>query len=241
MRRVLVFVVTLLLLGGAVVVAQQIPFPVRMGGPNWSAVDINGGAIDGTTIGGSSAAAGAFTTLGSANYRTLWIPASDFRSTATNGATYGVEEKTTNDKNYGYYAFDGATEEYIEYDLHMPEEWNLGTVKAKVHWYPQTGSSESDTCEWEVGGIAIADDGALDTSLSGTQVISDAVTAGTTGDLHITAATPAITFAGTPALAKMIHLKVSRNVGGTDDMTEDGRFLGVMIQYREVATVVSAW
>jgi len=60
------------------------------------------------------------------------------------------------------------------------------------------------------------------------------------GDLHITAATPALTIGGTPALGDLCIFEVYRNTDGTDDMAEDGWLFGCEIQYK-VDQTVSAW
>jgi hypothetical protein len=63
----------------------------------------------------------------------------------------------------------------------------------------------------------------------------------------ISAATPAVTIGGSPALGDLVHFKISRNVGGTDDMTEDAWLFGVLIQISETfpdasgTNAVAAW
>ena len=113
----------------------------------------------------------------------------------------------------------------------MPEDWNRGTILAKFFWIPATGCTAADTVEWEISAVAVSDDGTIDETFGTSVAISDAVTAGVEADLHITAATAAITVGGTPALGDYVHFKVSRNVSGTDDMAEDAWLLGVWIQY----------
>jgi hypothetical protein len=164
---------------------------------------------------------------------TIWVPATAMLPTTTNGAAAGINEYATNDMMRAYYAFDDATEEFVCFDIVMPEGWNRGTIKAKFYWSSASGSSAGDTVEWEMGALAVGDDDALDATLGTAQVITDTVLAGTNGDLHITSATPAITVGGTPALADMVHFKASRNVGGTDDMAEDAWLFGILIQVTE--------
>ena len=100
-----------------------------------------------------------------------------------------------------YYAFDGATEEFIAISLPMPENWDRSTVKAKFFWAPgDSACTAADTVEWQIAGQAISNDDAIDVAMGDAgEVISDAVTAGTNGDLHTTATTPAVTIGGTPA------------------------------------------
>lgn len=176
------------------------------------------------------------------DYDTIWIPASAMVSTTTNGAAASSYEFGTNDNMVDYLAFDGATEEYAAFNIPMHEAWDRSTIKAKFYWAPgDSACSENDTVEWQLAGQAISNDDALDVAMGDAgEVISDAVTAGKDGDLHITSATPAITVGGTPALADMVHFKVSRNIGGDDDMTEDAWLFGVLIQYKKT-NVTAAW
>lgn len=164
---------------------------------------------------------------------TIWASANAMTPTTTNGAQPGVYEYATNDNTRPYFAFDGATEEYVCFDLPMPEGWNRSTIKAKFYWSSATGSTAGDTVEWEIAGIAVSNDDALDVALGTSQVVSDTLLANSGGDLQVTAATPAITVGGTPALGDMVQFKVSRNVGGTDNMTEDAWLFGVLIQIAE--------
>ena len=61
-------------------------------------------------------------------------------------------------------------------------------------------------------------------------------------DLHISATTPAITIAGTPAEGKLVFVRVFRKVAASaDDYADSAELLGVNIQYKESATASSAW
>ncbi len=173
-------------------------------------------------------------------YVTKYIGAVKMVAKATNGAEAGITNMSGNSLRFDHYAFDGATEEYVYAVTPMPEGWDLGTVKVKCYWLPSSGCSAGDTVEWEIAGLAVSNDDALDGSFGTAQVISDTVTAGENADLHVTAATPAITIGGTPALGDLIALQISRNVSGTDDMAEDARLIGVLIQFT-VDQSISAW
>ena len=165
-------------------------------------------------------------------YKTLYIPANRLKPTSTAGcAALANVELATNDIQIEYLAFDGASEEFCTCSLPMPEDWDRSTIKAKFFWIPATGCTAADTVEWEISAVAVSDDDAVDATLGTVQVVSDVVTAGVEADLHISGATPEITVGGTPALGDLTHFKVSRNVGGTDDMAEDAWLLGVLVQY----------
>jgi len=174
-------------------------------------------------------------------YNTIWVPAGAMIATTTNGAASGTEEYATNDIMFDYLAFDGATEEFAAVNIVMPEAWDRGTIKVKFYWAPgDSAASAADTVEWEIAGGALSNDDAIDAALGTGQVISDVVLAGVEGDMHISGATPAITVGGTPALEDLVHFKISRNVSGTDDMTEDAWLFGAWIQYVK-DNDVTAW
>jgi hypothetical protein len=174
-------------------------------------------------------------------YDSVFIPASAMTPTATNGAVGGTKEFATNDINGDYLAFDTTTEQYAEFQFPMPEGWDRSTFKMKAMWSPtdDTGAV-TNTVEWEIAAGALSNDDPFDAALGTAQVISDTILAGESGDNHITGATPAITCGGTPALGDLIHFKVSRNVGGTDDYGANALLWGVWIQVK-ITNAVTAW
>ena len=171
-------------------------------------------------------------------YRSLWIGAGAMTPATTAGAAPATIETTTNDVAYDVFKFDGATAESVWFGLRMPDEWDLGTVKAVAYWEPDTGGSGAVT--WGIAGVADSNDDALD-SVPGTEVlVSDSVIA--VGDLHITAATAAVTVGGSPALGDLISFRVRRVPSDAGDtMTQDACLLGVSIQWREGTTEPAAW
>lgn len=173
-------------------------------------------------------------------YQTLYIPASAMTPLATNGAAGGTYEYATNDINFDYMTFDGATEQYVGFLTPMPEGWNRSTIKAKFMWSSATGSTAGDTVEWEIACGALSDNDTIDAALGTGQVITDTLLADNGAKMQITAATPALTVGGTPALGDLIYCKVSRNVGGTDNMTENAWLFGALIQLK-LTNTVAAW
>jgi len=175
------------------------------------------------------------------SYMTIWVDAGAMVSTTTAGAAAATNEYATNDVNWDYLAFDtGGTEEQAQFKIVMPETWDLGTIKAKFYWSSASGSSAGDTVEWGLKGTSLSDDQAIDYAWGTEQVITDTVLAGTNGDIHVTAATPAITIGNTPALNDLCAFEVHRNTDGTDDMAEDAWLFGILLQIRTTSTV-SAW
>jgi hypothetical protein len=185
-------------------------------------------AITNGTLGTTTAAD--FKVDASSYVKTMFIPAGDFAPTTTNGsAAVADAELAGQDIQVEYLAFDDGTEEFACCTKPMPEDYDLGTIRAKFFWYGAAGCSAADTVEWEIAAGSVTDDVALDTALGTGVAISDAITVD--GDLQLTATTAAITIGSTPVSGDLIVFKVSRNVGGTDDMTEDAHLLGVWIQY----------
>ena len=158
----------------------------------------------------------------------------------TNGAAGATEEYATNDINLDYFLFDGATEEGVQFTIAMPDEWDRSTIKAKFYWDASTGASAADGVTWGISAQALSNDDAIDTAFGASVDTDDVVIA--VGDLHVSPASAAVTVSGTPALGDMCVFEVTRVVGDAqDDMTEDAKLLGVMIQYNESTTASSQW
>lgn len=174
-------------------------------------------------------------------YDTMWLPASAFTPTDTNGAYQTNVEYATNDIQMSYLAFDGATSQYADIDVVMPPTWDRSTIKAKFYWAPASGASSGDGVVFSLQGGAIGNDDTIDASLGTAQAITDTVVADEEEDLHITSATTAITIGGTPALGDLVHFKLRRMAtNGADTMTEDALVFGVLIQFAST-NQVSAW
>ena len=172
-------------------------------------------------------------------YETLYVDAGAMIPCTTNGALQSTHEYPTNDIDIDHYAFDtGATEERVQFKVVMPD-WNRGTVKAKFYWSSDTGSSVNDTVEWGIKAGALSDSDAIDVALGTPQVISDALLADNGADLQVSAATPALTVAGSIVLNDVIIFEVYRNTDGTDDMAEDAFLFGCLIQYKKTRYAAS--
>jgi len=175
-------------------------------------------------------------------YKTIYIPAQQLVPTTTNGATLVDSELGTNDIQIEYLTFDGATEQFACCDIVMPDDYDTSVIRAKFYWLPGAATcTAGDTVEWEFTWLNVSNDDVLDPGggMGAPQVISDVVLAGKDTDLHITDTTP--TIAVTYTLGDLLHIKISRNVGGTDDMAEDAWLLGVLIQYKTLTTTPAVW
>lgn len=172
--------------------------------------------------------------------REIYIDAAAMAPRETNGAEAATEEYATNDVMSDHHLFDSITEEAAQFKLALPDAWDRGTIKAKFFWDAASGASAADGVTWGLAAMAKSNDDAIDAAFPASVDTDDAVIA--VGDLHVTAASAAVTVSGTPALGDLILFEITRVVGdANDDMAEDAKLLGVQIQYTESTTAPSAW
>jgi len=176
-------------------------------------------------------------------YETIWVPAKNMFPSSTAGADMEDADYSSNVMTHVVALFAGLTaDENAEFTLVLPEEWNLGTIKAKVYWAPgDSAANVGEFVRFSLAAGALSNDDAIDTALGSAQTMDDAVIAD--DDMHVTPASAAITIAGTPALNDLIHFKLTRDydyAGAGTAMDVDARVFGVLIQYKR-ATVAAAW
>ena len=172
--------------------------------PVWAAVSASGG--------------------GSTN---VWIPAAQWIPRSTTGCGINSLEAATNKVNYDVLEFDPATAEYAQVAIVMPSNWNAGTITAKFHW---TAASGTGNVVWGLSGRAYADNNALDQASGTAQTVTDTLL--TVAYEHITAATSAITLAGSPAAGQMVIFQAYRDAANASDtLGSDAQFLGLEISY----------
>ena len=192
------------------------------GGEEWHAVQSGGDvAISATQV---------KTFVGAANLRSLWVPAAAIRPYSTGGCAFlALQALTANRPELSYLAFDATTAEYAQFWVSFPKSWDEGTITARFYWtHPATTTNFG--VRWGVQGVAISDDDTIDVAYGTAQEVTD--TGGTTSDLYVSAATSAITIAGTPAVDDMCAFRVYRDpANGADTMAVDAYLLGVRLFY----------
>lgn len=156
----------------------------------------------------------------------VFISAAAFWSRITSGcALLAQTEMTTSLFNIQSLDFDQTTQEFAQCQLVFPRRYNLGTITAETYW---TAASGSGGVVFGLSGGAYSNDDALTVALGTAQTMTDTLLA--TNDLHISPTSSAITLAGTPAAADFLALQISRNpADGSDTLTADAKFLGVML------------
>ena len=174
-------------------------------------------------------------------YDEIWIDAFATTTSETTGMDTESKEYTTNDNTHYVLLGDGTSQdESVEFNYVMPPAWDRSTIKFKVYWAP--GHANANVGEWvkfELSAGAFSNDDALDTALGTAATVTDEVIAD--DNVHITAASGALTIAGTPALGDMIHFKLNRDydyAGAGSAMDVDARIFGILIQYKKTEEVV---
>lgn len=159
--------------------------------------------------------------------QTIWIPAVAMVARTTSGAAAGTAESTTNKVMINTYDFDASTDEFAQFAIRMPKNWDEGTVTAEFVW---SAASSSGDVIWGLQGVALANDDAIDTAFGTAQTATDTLTA--TGDICISPTTAAITIAGSPGAEEYVVFQVYRDAdAGGDTLAADARLHGITLNY----------
>jgi hypothetical protein len=165
--------------------------------------------------------------LGCVGTHELYIPAGAMYTVTTNGADYTTRELATNDVMLSSFNFDTTTAQKTQFNWATPANWDAGTITFKLYW-TTTGGSASQTVDFDLAGVAFANDNPLDTALGTAANVTDTWIAD--DDLHVSSASAAITIAGSPAAGELVVFQLSRDVA-SDDLGVDAEVIGVLIEY----------
>ncbi|MHC4687382.1 MAG: hypothetical protein ACYTEW_24200 [Planctomycetota bacterium] len=109
----------------------------------------------------------------------------------------------------------------------MPSDYDGGTVTGVVYW-TVTGGGAAETIRWALQGRAYANDEAIDQAWGTAQTVDDTWIAN--NDVHVTAATAAITLAGTPAASEMVQFRAYCDAANSD-LSSDGLLIGIRVTF----------
>lgn len=169
------------------------------------------------------------TLIQKAGRQTIWIPALAMTSRTTNGAAAGTAEMSTNKNMFSTLDFDTTTQEFAQFEIHMPKSWNLSTVTFQPVW-SHASTTTNFGVVWELAAVARSDDDAGDVAFGTAQSSTD--TGGTTNDIYIGPESSAITVAGTPAAGDTVQFQIARApANGSDTMAIDARLHGIRLFY----------
>jgi len=188
-----------------------------------TAIDINGTCdVSGTLTNASTA-------VNVAGKQTIWIPANAMTPTASNGCADIAAVETTSGRPDMYILdFDKDSDEFAQFAVAFPKSWNLGTVTFQVFW---SGVAATGGVSWGLQGVAFADNDSIDTAY-GTAVVVDDTEQGAVEEVNVSAASGAVTIAGSPGDDELCYFRIFRDVSDSnDDSGGDARLHGIKLFY----------
>lgn len=160
--------------------------------------------------------------------RTLILTAAGGAPTTTAGCSAVTQvESATNDVNYFVLDFDTTTSENAFWTVQMPDNYDGSTLTARFIWTNADGLT-TETVRWGIKARAYTDDDAIDQAWGTEVTVDDTWLA--QNDVHISAASGAITPSGSPAGGQLMAFNVARKTA-SDNLTGDARLIAVHIEY----------
>jgi len=160
-----------------------------------------------------------------AGKETIWVPAVAMYPNTTSGAE-AAQVELSNGPEIKVLDFDKTSDEFAQFAVAFPKSWNEGTVTFQAFF--TATSTNTGTTAFVLQGVALADNGDLNTAF-GTAVGPTAKAhSGTSNDLDVTAESGAVTIAGSPGADEYVFFQISRDVSA-DDLDADARLLGVKL------------
>ena len=136
-------------------------------------------------------------------------------------------EYGTNDVDMYHLDFDQTSDEFAQWTVVMPNDWDASTITAVFYW---TAASGAGDVVWGMQGRSYGDDEAIDQAWGAAQTVTDTLLLA--NDVHITAATGSITLAGTPAASELVQFRCYRDAdSGSDTLTADARLIAIRITF----------
>jgi len=161
-----------------------------------------------------------------AGKETIWVPAVAMYPNTTSGCADLAQTELSNGPELKTLDFDKSSDEFAQFAVAFPKSWNEGTITFQAFF--TANSTNTGTTSWALQGVALADNGDLNTAF-GTAVAPTAkAMSGTANDLAVTAESGAVTIAGSPSADEYVFFQISRDVSA-DDLDADAKLLGIKI------------
>lgn len=175
--------------------------------------------------------------------QTIWAGAGAMISNSTAGATFSTEETSSpTNRMFDSYVFSGTVTNLVQFNLAMPLNWNLSTLKVKL-WTSSTNNIATTTNVWAISAAAVKTTQTITNIDWGTEMTITNAVSSAGGQLLVTPATPALTVGNSPAAAgQLVWFRIRRLPGHVDD--NDGgseKLLGAWVQYGETMSEVALW
>lgn len=168
---------------------------------------------------------GALQDLDPSGKHTIWVPAGEMYASTTNGA---AAYSSGDDPTLKGWAFDPATDEYVEFAIAFPKSWDEGTLTAQFYWMTAIAESPAHDVVWGVAAKARSDNDPIAGGYGTTVGVVDTTLNELT--LRITPETAAITVGSTPAEGDVVFFKIERDANSAGDTaTNDAILLGVKL------------
>lgn len=161
--------------------------------------------------------------------RTIVLSAAGGWPSTTLGATGPTKtEMTTNKDNYQLLRFNPAATAHAEWTVVMPDNYDGSTITAQFYW--TLNDTTGSAVVWQIAGASIADNESLDIAFGTAQSVTDNHNAAAY-KLNVSAATPAITLAGTPAGGELVQFRVRRTAGIGADTAATAHLTAIKLEY----------
>lgn len=220
----------------------------------WALIDDAAATNQRTTLGlGNAAVANIGTLAGNVaagddsrfsyvRYDTIWCGAGGMRPKTTGGPSAdGYDPNTTPNVSLDILNFDSTTPEFAYFSMIPDENWDLGTLKAKFPWTTLSTNTTNVNVNWYIAAAACGDNTNLSNIVMTNYVNVVDATQGA-NFVNLTAASPALTVGGTPALGKPVFFVIKRDIGTmANNVPADAGLHGVWIQYHTLTTLASGW
>ena len=160
--------------------------------------------------------------------QTIPIVAAGLQPTSSNGCgALSVVETTAGRPDIIGLPFDGSADEFAQFQIPFPKQWDEGTVSFEVQW--TVGDANAGTVVWTLEAVYVDDDGTIDVAY-GTSKSSSDTALGVAEDLHLSPESSSITIAGTPAIGGVVFFRIGRNATG-DSYTTDATLISIRVFY----------
>ena len=161
-----------------------------------------------------------------AGKESIWVPANSMYPNTTSGCADLAQVELSNGPELKVLDFDKDSDEFAQFAVAFPKSWNEGTVTFQAFF--TATSTDTGTTAFVLQGVALADNGDLNTAF-GTAVGPTAKAhSGTSNDLDVTAESGAVTIAGSPSTDEYVFFQISRDVSA-DNLNADARLLGIKL------------
>ena len=160
-----------------------------------------------------------------AGKETIWVPAVAMYPNTTNGAE-AAQVELSNGPEIKTLDFDNSSDESAQFAVAFPKSWNAGTVTFQAFF--TATSTNTGTAKFVLAGVALADNGDLNTAFGTAVGPAAKAHSGTSNDLDVTAESGAVTIAGSPGDDEYVFFQITRDVSD-DTLNADARLFGVKL------------